>query len=465
MPRRTQNLYSMARGRVRASMNKHNLFNLYKKPQTNYQGKTLFQQKWLAKADTRAYHGEHLTEGRWKTLFEPNLLSVAQLDASLKGMDVAATPMALQTYAALEKRLEFATFRAMFASSIRQARQYILSGYVKVNGVTIKHPSYPLKSGDIFSVEPERVLAAMGRPKPSLLKAVQVDSVQISAWNKYVKMAKTNPRETWQVKQSKPKSLDPSLEENAASTRAQVRQYNESLEKEMLEEQKKTTRESILARIVAAGAGHEEVTPELFGSFGKVNQQKCMNAFVMLKERKHPLLEDASAEACAKFVGMKSPEFAIQEDAKLATSVKQILSEVVKAQQEFLRQRAANSKIPEDAKEIPYSSAFADRLNPHPPLQKEAVLEDETKARVRLPWQKGLFGRQDPSQPYFTPWAPRPFLGCFAVLPSHIEVSFSTCHAVYLRDPVARPGQSEVISPFPDHMHERAYMYYARKGM
>ena len=97
MPRRTQNLNSMARGRVRASMNKYNLFNLYKKPNVNYQGKTLFQQKWTAKAETRAYHGEHLTEGRWKQLFKPNLESVAQLDASLKGMDVALTPMPLQT--------------------------------------------------------------------------------------------------------------------------------------------------------------------------------------------------------------------------------------------------------------------------------------------------------------------------------------------------------------------------------
>ena len=67
----------------------------------------------------------------------------------------------------MEKRLEIALFRSMFASSVRQARQFILGGYVKVNGVVIKHPSFP-QSGDVFSVDPEKVLFALGKTKPSL---------------------------------------------------------------------------------------------------------------------------------------------------------------------------------------------------------------------------------------------------------------------------------------------------------
>lgn len=58
----------------------------------------------------------------------------------------------------------------------------------------------------------------------------------------------------------------------------------------------------------------------------------------------------------------------------------------------------------------------------------------------------------------------KPILAPFAILPHHLEVSFKTCHAVYLRDPVARPGHSEVISPFDLPVHERAYMYYIRRG-
>lgn len=467
MPRRTQQMNSMSRGRVRASMNKFNLFNLYKKPTISYHGKTIYQQKWTAKAETRAYHGEHLTESRWKQIFKPNLESVAQLDASLKGVEVAPTPMPLQTYAALEKRLEFALFRAMFASSVRQARQFILGGHVKVNGVVVKHPSFPLQSGDVFNVKPEKVLLAMGRVKPGLEQAIKVDNNQISVWNKYVKTAHANPREVWELKQNKPKSLNQG-DQSSASNKEMIRKFNQVIDKEMIKQQKNTTRESMLSKILSLASKQAEDTPvtaDTFNELGKGNTFKCNEIYQKLAENKHSLLKQFSIEDAKRFISTKSTEFATKEEAKLATVVKQTLSELVKTQQEYIRVSSQGKKLSESTKTIPYSSDFSKNLKIHKKLDKDALVEDESKAIVNLPWQKGLFGRQDPSKPYFTPWTPRPFIGCFAILPSHIEISFSTCHAVYLRDPVARPGHSEVISPFPDHAHERAYMFYARKGL
>lgn len=469
MPRKATNLYSTVRGRVRASMNKYNLFNLYKKNQVRYQGKSLFQQKWVAKQETRAYHGEHLTESRWKTLFDPNLESVAQLDASLKGVDVAPTPMVLQTYAALEKRLEFALFRAMFASSIRQAREFIKNGHVKVNGTTIKHPSYPLKSGDVFSVNPDKVLLAMGRVKPGVEQAVNVDRKQIGVWNKYVSSARQNPKDVWDLKQNKPESLNTLENTEKASRLESVKKYNTDIEKSMLAQQKLTTRESILAQILATANGRdsESLKPAEFAKIAlhKGDDAKCLEAYKILKAASSELVSSHSQEKCKAYISTKSTEFESKEAAKTAAHVKKILSEVVSLQLEQLRANAEQQKLPEDSKLVPYSSSFGKALKPHAPLSKDAVLENEAAAKVNLPWQQGLFGRQDPSKPYFTPWTPRPFLGAFAVLPHHIEVSFETCHAVYLNDPVARPGHSEVISPFPDHVHERAYMYYVRKGL
>lgn len=40
-------------------------------------------------------------------------------------------------YAPAERRLDTAIFRALFASSTRQARQFVVHGYVKVNGKTV----------------------------------------------------------------------------------------------------------------------------------------------------------------------------------------------------------------------------------------------------------------------------------------------------------------------------------------
>lgn len=50
----------------------------------------------------------------------------------------------------------------------------------------------------------------------------------------------------------------------------------------------------------------------------------------------------------------------------------------------------------------------------------------------------------DPTKPYRTPWRPRYYLSAFAFIPRYMEVNHSIGHAVYLRDPVARPGLSEV---------------------
>jgi len=43
-------------------------------------------------------------------------------------------PYMQMTFAPLERRLDTAIFRAMFASSARQARQFVVHGGVKVNG-------------------------------------------------------------------------------------------------------------------------------------------------------------------------------------------------------------------------------------------------------------------------------------------------------------------------------------------
>ena len=108
---------------------------------------------------------------------------------------------------------------------------------------------------------------------------------------------------------------------------------------------------------------------------------------------------------------------------------------------------------------------WSDNLKKHPPIPPFSEVEEKGGYFLRLPWQKGMFGLADPSKCYFTPWKPRQFLPVFAVLPKHLEISFPTCHAVYLRDPVARPGESEVISPFDEDIHERSYMYYVKNGM
>lgn len=53
--------------------------------------------------------------------------------------------------------------------------------------------------------------------------------------------------------------------------------------------------------------------------------------------------------------------------------------------------------------------------------------------------------RIDPSNP---PFKLQPYAAPFIFIPPYIEISFSTCSAIYLRHPTARPGYSEIATPY-----------------
>lgn len=69
----------------------------------------------------------------------------------------------------------------------------------------------------------------------------------------------------------------------------------------------------------------------------------------------------------------------------------------------------------------------------------------------------------DSSKPYATPWRPRDYMSAFAFIPRYLEVNQNICAAVYLRHPVARPGFSEVPSPFSEGINTAAFTWYLRR--
>ncbi|EJS42011.1 nam9p [Saccharomyces arboricola H-6] len=485
MPRKANLLKSLARGRVRTSFNKYNLFNLYKKGNVDLKSKSLYQQKWTAKQETRAYHGEHLTEKRWQTAFKPKLDSVAQLDASLRGGEIKETPFLLQTFAVLEKRLDFALFRAMFASSVRQARQFILHGNVRVNGIKIKHPSYTLKPGDMFSVRPDKVLEALGSKKPSFEEALKIDKTQIILWNKYVKEAKTSPKQVWENKLEK---LEKMADSNPKKLEFQefLKQYNKNLEQQQYNELKQCTQEGILCRLLTIekqmGNSNDEPLsidelkkglpeiqdPHLLESVYSAYQEFFKSGEMKKENLSKCKPEELNLLATNILTPDETTKKELSDGAKsLIRSGKKILSGCTKLWTENVTASFKARKSNASNGSITFDPEWAKNLKYHDPIKISELEGDEQKARelINLPWQKNhVYGRKEPKKPFFTPWKPRPFLSPFAILPHHLEISFKTCHAVYLRDPIARPGQSEVISPFDVPVHERAYMYYLRNG-
>lgn len=121
---------------------------------------TYFQQKWASKSASRAYHGEQIREKQWERMFNRRLPSVQSMSvtgmAMSDGSEFAAgrgsgedhldtsalsrntTPYMQMVYHPMERRLDVAIFRALFASSTRQARQFVVHGFVKVNGKKVR---------------------------------------------------------------------------------------------------------------------------------------------------------------------------------------------------------------------------------------------------------------------------------------------------------------------------------------
>ncbi|KAF2861594.1 putative 30S ribosomal subunit S4, partial [Piedraia hortae CBS 480.64] len=184
--RRLHKIHSLKKPRVRQDWSKESLYNLSRLTNPPFTFRTLFQQKWMAKSLARGYHNPYLQEGKWTKMFSRRIPAVvpmnhrylAQTDGSEEArgrgsgienvnerQQVEKTPYTHMAFAPLERRLDTAIWRALFASSVRQARQFVLHGRVRVNGKRMRHPGYRLNPGDMFQVDPEMVMYATGAQK------------------------------------------------------------------------------------------------------------------------------------------------------------------------------------------------------------------------------------------------------------------------------------------------------------
>lgn len=101
----------------------------------------------------------------------------------------------------------------------------------------------------MFSVKPDKVLEALGAKKPSFQEALKIDKTQIVLWNKYVKEAKTEPKEVWEKKLE---NFEKMSDSNPKKLQFQefLRQYNKNLESQQYNALKGCTQEGILRKLL-----------------------------------------------------------------------------------------------------------------------------------------------------------------------------------------------------------------------
>ncbi|KAL8724874.1 MAG: hypothetical protein Q9166_007703 [cf. Caloplaca sp. 2 TL-2023] len=423
---RVKRAYGLKRPKLRQSWNKYNLYNLSRAEPPNITSRTFFQQKWSAKSTARAYHGETVKEKHWQRMFRRRLRSVIPMDhnqlARSDGYEQAEgrgsglephpdnkprpfpkTPYMNMTFAPLERRLDTAIFRAMFASSTRQARQFVVHGYVKVNGKKMVYPGYLLNPGDMFQVEPERVLYATGASKDARERRAGRIARQ-KAENFAAKSLDSLPADIPPA----PASADPPPESTADEP-------SPDNSKEMLQ--------SLLSQ-----AKTLLTTPSSASNLSGKRKQD-LRAFRSLLKR--------------TLSRSRGQNLFPQQNTTLTDSLDAQL-------QDLTQKLNLNPAPPADAK------VDAQDLGPE-------TLTPENSSLLRKALAEARENPIDVTKPYATPWRPRPFMSAFAFIPRYLEVHHRICSAVYLRHPVARPGLGEVPTPFGNDVNALSFNWYLRR--
>ncbi|KAL6719877.1 hypothetical protein ACLMJK_001798 [Lecanora helva] len=435
--------HGLKRLKIRQSWNKYNLYNLSRAEIPRTTDRTFFQQKWTAKSLTRAYHGETIREKKWTRMFRRTIRSVVPMDfnalAEQDGSEQAAgrgsgletppdskqrvlprTPYLNMTYAPTERRLDTAIFRALFASSTRQARQFVTHGYVKVNGKQVFpaieenesdrtnadaqmiYPGYQLNPGDMFQVEPDRVLLATGAPKDR--------SERRAGRRLRAHTARKPSKDT--VESDKPqKSISPSPPSPTSDSTEPSKTPKDTLK-------------SLLSQAKGLLSDPSESLP--------AKRKQDLRAF-----------QKAVKRTLAR------------PDALTASSLDKQLEEITARIAPPPQATPSPSPTPPTADTPQLSSAA---------LQAQAsTLSPDQLKTLRAALQEARENPVDASKPYATPWRPRAYMSAFAFVPRYLEVHQQVCSAVYLRHPVARPGLAEVPSPYGLEVNSLAHNWYLRR--
>ncbi|OJJ44135.1 hypothetical protein ASPZODRAFT_72861 [Penicilliopsis zonata CBS 506.65] len=454
----------LSKAKIRQSWSKYNLYNLqrFRTPPTFF--KTHFQQKWAAKSVSRAYHGEQVRESQWTRMFSKRLRAVMPMnpiqlarddgsqmsagrgsgldpDGSERKSDSKRIPYTHMTFAPLERRLDVAIFRAMFASSTRQARQFVIHGAVTVNGQRMTYPGYLLNPGDLFQVEPEQVMYATGAPKDRMER----------------REGRTARKQAAEARRAAAEAAEDVEEGAPAEEAAEEKDGEPAAEAEAKgEEDPRQTLRALLAQAKKIMTSSKEVLPAKRKQELRAFQRSVRR--VLSRSQSSAVLTDNLEAQLSEITSLLKATRGEKTTPKEEQVSKKSEPEDVEPSSSTA---AADNKTSEQlAKAFQKAS-----LNPEAELDEEttAELSDEDLNVLKRALVQLRDNPIDSTKPYATPWRPRDYMSAFALIPRYLEVNHNICAAVYLRHPVARPGLAEVPTPFGENISTSAFAWYLRR--
>ncbi len=290
----------------------------------------------------------------------------------------------------------------------------------------MRYPGYLLNPGDMFQVDPERVMFATGASKD----LSDVSSPDGGAASRSEDEGGAAPLEE--------KSEEPNKDEN------------EEAEEEAGEEEEDPRK--VLQSLLAQA---KSVISNPKGGKLSAKQKQNLRGFAKQVKRQLSRRDSTTSKSDdfeaqfemlkAQLLGKHNQPPSQAEDS--FSSPENDEEEGEKKEESTTSPRQSNTAKEEDA----------DYNDSDSPLDAQD-LTDLRAALARL-----QLNPIDPSKPYATPWTPRPYMSVFAFIPPFLEVNQNICAAVYLRHPVARPGMAEVPTPFAEVTGGNAFAWYLRR--
>jgi ribosomal protein S4 len=403
------------------------------------------------------------------------------------------TPYMQMTFAPLERRLDTAVFRALFASSVRQARQFVIHGAVTVNGKKVcysyiygvrswitytdvitqmVHPSYQLNPGDMFQVDIEKVMYGTGVQKAA------------DAHKRLHENLEARQKKADKALQNAVKKLGGNATAEQAAAEGETEGEKPEADAEAAEGEAAASEDAGSLTPEAQWKLNNRALKFLLKDVKKIlkNNPKELSA----KEKKQLRLFRADAK---RF--LSHPEKSEADVVELIDELQLQMKSHELMRESFekldLKEGQAQSQV-EDGAEAEAIEATSKEAEAQPAVNREREVEkgleglsDEQKTKAKKIIGDAKLSKEemrklarllqmdeenpvDDSKPYATPWRPRPYMSAFAFIPRYLEVNPSICAAVYLRHPVARKGMAEVPTPFSYLTSQLTHNWYLERG-
>lgn len=312
------------------------------------------------------------------------------------------------------------------------------------------YPGYLLNPGDLFQVNPERVLFATGAPKDKQERRAGRMRKRPAASEEETEASEASEGAAEKSEETTAKAEASEGAEESTSKDEKVEDPRDTL-KDLLSQAKtilSTSRDTIPAKRKQEIRGFQKAIRRVLSRSSSTVLAESLDA--QFAELKLILTQDAH-----KLTNQKKAE--AESSTKSGTVVRAGGTE-----------EAASSENTEGSD--PESTAHLNKVlekaaeNPDKPLDEDVVAElsnfdvDVVKeALVQL-----RDNPVDSSKPYATPWRPRDYMSAFAFIPRYLEVNQNICAAVYVRHPIARPGLAEVPTPFNEVVGGNAFTWYLK---